>query len=446
LSQEGQDAAIRSTVVERGSMVVAVTATGRIEPEARVDLAFQAAGRVVETFVDQGDTVEAGQPLARLETDQLALQIEQAKAGLASAEAQLAQLRSGPRAKEIDQAKAGVRAAEAQVDAADANREQVATGPTEAEIAAAEAQVAQARAGREIAQDAYDRIEEKGTTKEQANYDLYTAKQELAAAEAGLQDLLAGASHEELQAAEASVAAAAAQRDASQAQLEQLLAGPTAQEIAEAEARVDQAQVALDLAELSLENATLRAPFAGLVSQINVTPGELPPTVEPAVVLLDNSAFHTTVSVDELDISGIRRGQDAQVTLEALPEAIVGGKVRGIAPAASLGGGVITYDVLIDLDPTDAPLRADMTANVTVVVQELNDVLRIPTWVVRSDRDTGQTFVHRRVGKASTPEIERVDVVLGVRHEGVAQVLQGLSEGDEIVRLEDTSPFGFRTQ
>jgi hypothetical protein len=83
-----------------------------------------------------------------------------------------------------------------------------------------------------------------------------------------------------------------------------------------------------------------------------------------------------------------------------------------------------------------------MTANVTVVVEELNDVLKIPTWVVRTDRDTGQTYVHRRVGD----EVERVDVTLGVRGEGVAQVVSGLSEGDEIVRLEDASPFGFSRQ
>jgi HlyD family secretion protein len=441
-SQAAQDDAIRSTVVERGSMMVAVTATGQIEPRARVGLAFETPGRVAEVLVEEGDHVEAGDPLAQLETDQLALQIEQAEAALASAEAQLTELRSGPRPKEIEQAEAAVRAAEAQVSAAEANHEQLANGPTEAEIAAAEAQVAQARASKEIAQDAFDRIDEKGTSKEQANYDLYTAKQELAAAEAALADLLAGASRDELRAAQANVEAAAAQRDASQAQLEQLLAGPTDEETAEAEARVDQARVAVDLAKLSLRNATLRAPFAGLVSQINAMAGELPPTMEPAMVLLDNSAFRSTVSVDELDISGMRAGQSAEVTLEALPEATVEGTVRTIAPAASLGEGVIAYDVLIDLEPTDAPLRADMTANVTVIVDELEDVLKIPTWVVRADRDTGQTYVHRRVGD----EIERVDISLGVRAEGVAQVLEGLSEGDEIVRLEDSSPFEFATQ
>jgi hypothetical protein len=83
-----------------------------------------------------------------------------------------------------------------------------------------------------------------------------------------------------------------------------------------------------------------------------------------------------------------------------------------------------------------------MTANATVVVEELADVLQIPTWVVRVDQDTGETYVHRRIGD----DTERVEVQLGARYEGVAQVISGLSPGDEIVRLEDGSTFGFGPQ
>jgi multidrug efflux pump subunit AcrA (membrane-fusion protein) len=72
-------------------------------------------------------------------------------------------------------------------------------------------------------------------------------------------------------------------------------------------------------------------------------------------------------------------------------------------------------------------------------VEELTNVLQIPTWVVRIDRDTGQTYVHRRTADA----FERVDVELGVRHEGMAQVISGLSADDEIVRLDDSSSFDF---
>ncbi|RLC85913.1 MAG: hypothetical protein DRI79_10740, partial [Chloroflexi bacterium] len=89
---------------------------------------------------------------------------------------------------------------------------------------------------------------------------------------------------------------------------------------------------------------------------------------------------------------------------------------------------------------TDAPIRADMTANATIVVDELTDVLMIPTWVVHVDRDTGQTYVHRQAGDG----IERVDVELGVRYEGRAQVLSGLSEGDVVILAPESGNFTLR--
>jgi HlyD family secretion protein len=437
--QTTPEAGLRSTVVRRGSMVVAVTASGQIEPRASVELNFETPGRVSQVFVSAGDQVVAGDPLAQLDTSQLELQVEQSEAGLESAEAQLEQLRAGPQSEEVEQARASVRAAEAQLEASQANRDQLISGPTEAEVAAAEAQVAQAWTAREVAQDTYDTMEDDGDRKEQANYDLYTANLQLAAAEASLEDLLGGATSEQLRAAHANVDSAVAQRDAAQAQLDQLLAGTTEEEIAEARAQVAQAHVALELAELALENATLRAPYDGRVFKVNVSGGEASPTLEPSVILLDDSAFHITVEVDEIDIGLLEEGQAVDVSVEALPDVALEGTVSSIAPIASLDGGLVTYEVVVDLVPTTAPVRADMSANATIVVEELVDVLRIPTWVVRIDEDTRQTYVDLRVGDS----IERRDVQLGARFEGVAQVISGISAGDEIVRLEESAAFEF---
>lgn len=432
---------LRTAIVERDTMRVAVSASGHIEPEARVGLTFEAPGRVVDVLVEEDDRVEAGDVLARLDTRQLDLQVAQSEAALELAEAQLAQLRARPRPKEVEKARADLSAAKAQLSAAAAQRDQVESGPDEAEIAAARSRVAQAEGQVKSAQREYDKAREGGTEEEQehANYDLYTAKQELAAAQANLDDLLNGPGADELRAARADVRAAAAQRDASQAQLDQLLAGTTEEEIADAEAQVVQAEAALKLAKLSLRNATLKAPFDGVVSEVNVRAGEMPPTRRPPIVLLDSSRFHVTVSVDEMDVAHLRKGQTAEVTLDALPSTVLTGTVRSIAPVATIEGGVVTYDVTVDLAPTDARVRADMSANVTILVEELTDVLQIPTWVIQIDRETGQTYVHRRVSGG----IERVDVKLGVRHGDVVQVLDGLSEGDEVVRLEEGATFDF---
>jgi HlyD family secretion protein len=445
-AQPGEET--RPAVVERGTMLVAVSASGSIEPQARVGLAFEVPGRVAEVLVEVGDGVETGDMLVRLDTGQLALQVQQAQAGLALAEAQLAQLQAGPRPGEVEAAEANLEAAQAQLSAAVANRDQLEGGAGVAQIASAEAQVASAKLQQEIAQDTYDGIAEDGTKKEHANYDLYAAKQAFAAAQAELDRLLAGADADEIRAARANVWAAAARRDAAQAQLDLLLAGATDEQLADVEAQVAQARAALELAELSLKYAMLCAPCDGVVAAVNVTAGEMASAGRPAITLLDVSRFHITVSVDEMDVGRLPEGKVAQVTLDAFPDVVITGTVERIAPVATLEGGVVYYDVTIGLASTDAPIRADMTANATVVVEELTDVLRIPTWVVHVDRDTGQTYVHRKVpdGDAVGDGVERVDVELGVRYEGVAQVLDGLSEGDEVVWISSSTPFDFGGQ
>lgn len=457
---------VRSAVVERGTMVVAVSASGSVEPQARADLAFEAPGQIAEVPVEEGDRVEAGDVLVRLDSERLALQVQQAQASLASAEAQLAQLQSGPRPEEVASAEADVRAAEARVSAADANRDQLEGGADDAQVAAAEADLASAVTQQKIADDRHEatmkcfsfnlpagatvplpdgtvitlteRLEETfcpalGVPEEQARYSLEAADAALAAARLRLDELLAGPENEQVRAARANVWSAAAQRDAVQSQLDLLLEGATDEQVAAAEARVEQARASLEQAEFSLEQATLSAPFDGTVAAVNVTSGEIASTL-PAITLVDESGFHVTVSVDEIDVGQLTEGQDADVTLDAFPDIVIPGVIERIAPAATLEGGVVYYDVVVELAPMDVAVRAGMTANATIVVQELDDVLMIPTWVVRVDRRTGRTYVQQ---EAADGDIERVDVMLGVRHEGMAQVLDGLSEGDEVLWVPD---------
>jgi HlyD family secretion protein len=442
----------RSAVVERGAMLVAVSASGNVDLQERVSLAFEIPGWIAEVEVEVGDHVEAGDALASLDTERLALQVRQAEAALASAEAQLDKLRAGPRPEEVAAAEANLRAAEAQVSGAAAERDRLAGGASDAQIAAAEAELASAITQQKFAEDAHDMTmkcvtfeiptgEEMkicpglGVFEEQARYNLEAADKALAAARAGLDEALAGADADQLRAMQANVSTAAAQRDAAQAQLDLLLSGATDEQIGAAEAGVSQARAALEQAELALDQATLRAPFDSIVAEVNVTAGEMASSGLPAITLVDASEFHLVVKVDEMDVGQLGEGQAAQVTFDALPDVVIDGNVERVAPAATIEGGVIYYHVTIELSPTDAPIRADMTANATIVVEELADVLTIPTWVVRVDRDTGQTYVDRQAGE----ETERVDVELGVRHGGIVQVLSGLDEGDVAVWVQESA-------
>lgn len=465
---------LRSAVVERGDMLVTVSASGHIRPAAQADLSFAASGQVAEVLVEVGDEVEAGDVLVRLDAERLNLEVDRARANLAAAEAQLAKLRAGAQAEEVEATRANLRAAEAQVGAAAAERDQVAAGPGQPQIAAAEAEVASALTEQKKAYDFHERTMECRTIKiskgdpirlpsgdvitatesiereicpllgvpeEQARYRLEAANAALEAARARLEEVKAGANQDQLRAAQANVASAAANRDAAQAQLDLLLEGATEEQISAAEERVAQARASVRQAELAVEDAVLEAPFDATVAAVRVVPGEQASTGVTAVSLVDASSFHVNVEVDELDVGQLATGQTARLTFDALPDTVVTGTVRQIAAAAGVDGGVVTYEVRINLQPTDAPIRADMTTNATVVVEELTDVLVIPTWAVRVDRETGQYYVNRRSGD----DLERVDVRLGVRSEGVAQVLDGLSAGDEIVSAPESSPFDFET-
>ncbi|MBN1811861.1 MAG: HlyD family efflux transporter periplasmic adaptor subunit [Anaerolineae bacterium] len=436
------DEETNSAVVERGTLLVAVSASGSVEPQSSVGLTFETPAQVTDVSVKVGDRVETGDVLAQLDTRQLELQVHQAQAALAAAKAQLAQIEAGPRPEEVTAAEADLRAAQAQVSGAVANLDQLKSGSTEAQIAAAETQVAQAELQHKLALLEYDRvraIKAKEEKIEQAAYDLYTAEKSLAAAQAALADAQAGTDTDDLRVAQANVDGAVAQQDAAQARLDLLLAGATEEQIADAEAQVERAQAALEQADLSLKRATLYAPFDGVVARVNVSAGEIAPVGLAAITLLDPSGLQIAIGVDELDVGRLAVGQSAQVTLDALPDITLNGTVKSIAPAATVDqGGVTYYDVIVTLEPTDAPVRADMTANVTIVIEELTDVLTIPLWVVRVDRRTGQTYVNQRAGD----EIERVDIALGVRYEGVAQVLYGLAEGDEALWVSE-SPFDF---
>jgi HlyD family secretion protein len=505
----------RQASIKRGELLLSVGATGTIVPQTEVQLTFDLPGKVAQVWVEVGDSVERGDPLARVDATNLLFRVRQAEAALSAAQAQLDQLQAGPRREEVAAAEANLDAAEAGLDGARANlgelgrgpdedqvetaeanlraveasvwlaaiqRDQIADGASAAEIAAAEAQLASALVQQKIARDTHDqtlkcqtvtlpdgRKQEVcpglGTFEEQARYNLYAADEAVEAAQAQLDQLLAGPTKEQIDTGNANVAAAAAQRDAAQAQLDMLQVGATAEQlaaaranvtafsaqrdaaqaqldlllagasvyqIAAAQANVDQAQVTLETAQAELKKATLIAPFDGLVTAVNVQPEQTAPAALPALTLVDVSELRILVNVDEIDVARIVESQDVTIRVDALPGQAITGRVRRVSPAANQIGGVTVYQVTIALDNTDLPLRIGMSATASITIEELEDVLLVPNWAIRFDRETGRTFVNLLRGD----QIDEVLVEIGVRGQDVSQVLSGLQAGDLVVAGE----------
>jgi len=422
----------RTAVVERGTLRITVAGSGRIEPASAVNLSFTLPGRVAGVAVEIGDAVEAGQPLAWLETADLERAVTQAELTVRQAELRLERLQEPPDEADLQAAEAAVSDALAAYQAAQRNLQL-----TEHSVSVGDA-VRAAQLARDETYRTYQNL--------QSNFDAgeaFVTESMVQAAHNAYLDAL-GAYNRAVESADLQMLTARnevtrAYNAYQQAQnnLQRLREGAGEIDLEAARLDLEAAQLALDRARADLDKATLRAPFAGLVSAVNVAPGEQAPTGLPAVSLIDPSHFRLTISVDEIDVAKLSEGLTAEVSIDALPDWTLNGVVERISPAATFDQGAPTYAVIISLDPSDAPLRAGMSATATILVEEVADQLLIPNWIVRVDQVTGQTYVYRQAGR----EVERVDVQLGIRYEGYSQVLSGLEEGQVLVLVRDNGFF-----
>jgi HlyD family secretion protein len=310
-------------LLPRREAALALSAAGRVEEVmAQVgdevkkgDILIQLETGALERAVRSAEQNLAIQQanLAELHRGPAEEDVAAAEAAVSSAQAQLDQLLVGPRDQEVAASEANLRAAQASLWGAAEQRDQIAAGPSVAEIANAEAQVVQADMQQSAAEQAHSATMRcftdptgkevcpgLGASEEQARCNLEAANKTLESAQAALDMLLAGADPNQLGAANASVSAAMAQRDAVQAQLDLLYIGPTEaqgasaraqlaqaeaslatllagasdERLAIAEAQVEQARIALENALDAVDNASLAAPFDGVVTAVTLTAGE----------------------------------------------------------------------------------------------------------------------------------------------------------------------------
>ncbi len=365
----------------------AVSAEGFVVPAREVDLAFQAGGQVVEVSVSEGDVVQVGQMLARLDSTDQQMAVAQAEAGvaqaeagvreakaaLASAQAQLAQVKAGPTAEAIAQAEAGVQTAQARLN-------QLLAGARAEDIQSAAASLLKAQAALRQAQAAYDEIAWANDISEKPQaIALEQATLDYEAAKAQYERLVNGPTAEEIAVTragitEAEAALAAAKAGPTEEQIAVAEAGVTQAEagVAEAEAALASAQTALETAQAALDNFELVASFPGTVARVNVEVGQFVSPGTPAVSLGDISTWYVeTDDLSEIDVVQVAVGQPVKVTVDAIPDQEYQGVVTDIAPRSETKRGDVTYTVRIELtDATDAPLRWGMTAFVDIDVSQ----------------------------------------------------------------------------
>jgi RND family efflux transporter MFP subunit len=211
------------------------------------------------------------------------------------------------------------------------------------------------------------------------------------------------------------------------------LLNPSELTLATAQAQLDQARLSLEEARQELENARIVAPLDGMVTAVDAVVGGSGNSA--TIELTDASQYHVDVLVDETEISQVKVGQPAEITFDALPDAQVTGAVNRIDPAGTVSNGVVNYKVRVDLDPTEAALRTDMTANVRVVIDTHANVLAVPGGAIRQDTQGGY---YVNVDDASG-EAQRVDVTTGFTDGDLTEVAGDLQAGQTVYISEPTT-------
>jgi HlyD family secretion protein len=378
-----------------------VVADARVVPVQEANLSLPTGGIVKELMVQEGEAVEVGQVLLRLDDAQQKVAVARAQAELQRAQARLQQVLAGPRTAEVESAQAALDAAsaryerlagaslpgniaeaEAGVAVAQASLAQLLEGPSEEQIINARAALASAQAELSRRQSAYNEIRWRpdiGATSQSAN--LQRATIEYEAAQARLDDLQSGPTQGEMAGANAQIRRSQAQLNAlraampqelreaeanvrsSQAQLDLLLAGARDEEVAAAEADVASATASLQQALVSLADTELRAPFAGAVAQLNINAGEQVSPNAPVVVLADLANWQVeTEDLTELDVVGVTATTPVMLTFDAIPDLEIPGRVKYIRPLGTDNRGDIVYAVVIEPTQQDRRLLWNMTA------------------------------------------------------------------------------------
>ncbi|HEY3288870.1 MAG TPA: efflux RND transporter periplasmic adaptor subunit [Anaerolineae bacterium] len=419
----------RSSTLAKGTLAATVNATGAIQPEAEVKLAFQATGKVAHVSVSKGDNVKKGDVLATLVTTDLDFALAQAQTGLIIANAGYSRTIDGPRTVEIT-------AALASLNAAYASYNKLQTGPDAADISAAETAVRNAEVALRNAQAAND-LAYKFAPKDYPNSPTQTqlelARNNLEAAKGQYDRLIKGADNAQLASALQAIAAAKAQVERLQQPVRQF-------NLDQANAEREKALIQIKQAQRRLDQARLVAPADSVVEAVNIVEGEDAGTgAIPAIVLVDNSQLHIDITVDEIDVSRIRPDLAVVVTLDALPGTELNGTVERIASTSTTVNGVISYVVRVVLAKTNAPLRVGMTANASIVLDKRENVLLAPNWAIRKDKPTGKAYLTVKADEKSTKEI---DVKTGLRNDNFSEIISGATEGQVVFAPQATGLLG----
>lgn len=411
--------------VERGDVVVAIRETGYVEPIKRVEVKSKVAGQLAELLVDEGDTVEEGQVIARLAVPQEEARRDQVKAQLDGAKARLEQARL---ASALEEETIG-----AQIAQAEANLRVAQSSAAEAATRKADAQRVYAYKRRLLEDGGYvsrDAVDSAKAAADMAAQQERSAQERVKEQEAGL-----------------SVARARrAECDLSKSR------------VVESEASLRQIRDSLAEIESRLADAVIKAPCSGVVIARHIREGEMITAVSeygagaPIVTIGDLSTMLVKVDLNEVDVDKLSPGLRVEITVDALRDARYEGRLTRIARASEVyvrepGSAIVRFPIEVTVEDADIALRPGMTANVEIVCERVEDVLWVPNDAVFEKEDEkgkkfaavvtgeekGKSSLSTALGGKTSEQIaEDREVTTGLSNDARTEIKTGLEEGEEV--------------
>jgi HlyD family secretion protein len=357
----------RLAKVERGDIARSVVATGRIEPVSKVEIKSKANGIIKELKVNAGDLVSPGQVLAELDKENLAASVREAQAALLGAQANL-------------------KAANAELEK--------------------------------------NRVEAEGP-------DVPFAKRNFQRAEQLLKDgVLPQQSYDDTRSA---LELALNRQNVAKSQLIVSEA-----KISQAQAQVAQAQAAVDRANEDLAYATIRSPIRGMVLSRDVEIGSpvssilnMGSAATLVMMLGDISQVFVRGKVDEADVGVVRLNQPARIKVETFKDKRFAGTVTQISPLGVDKDNVVTFEVRVSIMNSSGELRANMTANAEIVLDEHKDTLIVPESAVIYDAKRNASVDIPAPGASKGRQ--RKEIRVGVSNGTRTEVVEGLKQGETVI-------------
>lgn len=206
---------------------------------------------------------------------------------------------------------------------------------------------------------------------------------------------------------------------------------------------IKRAEAQVRISQAGIDRTIITAPFSGVIGKISGELGEFttpsPPGIPtpPTIDLIDDRCLYVTAPMDEVDAPKIRVGQEARITLDAMPNSIFPGKVRRIAPyVTEIEKQARTVDIEVDFQhiPVDIPLLVGYSADVEVILERKDDVLRIPTQAIRQENKVWLVDAQNKLVEQS--------VEAGLSNWSFTEIRSGLKTGDQVLISFDQDGIG----